>query len=305
MSMQRTPPTSSSSTTNLITTEIIAGGSDTQLNVIAKQNLRETNTSRRAKRKLDVDYEEIISALMPQMTALFQNFEKQQSAKLETLITTITTQNTEIQNSIEFLSQKYDDCLQKMDRLEKENLSYKKKIETLESKIELMENNSRFSMIEIKNIPKQETENKETLTNIVKQIGTHLEQPILTSDIRDLYRLKTKKETSNHIIVDFTTTILKSSFIKKCRTYNLVNKNNKLNTKDIGLTCEQRPIYIDEALTKQTSKLFFLAREFVKEYKNFTCWTAYGKVYMKEKNKDNTPVIRIDNEEDLKKIHTK
>lgn len=301
MSVQRTPPSSS---TNLVLSDVIIGGSDTQLNTLELQN-NSVSITRRVKRKMDDKNVDITNTLLPQITNLFEQFEKRQSSKLESFISTVTEQNSSIQNSIEFLSIKYDDFLQRMEQLELENSSYKKKIEILETKIEQMECNTRSSMIEIKNVPNQAFESKEDLRTIVCKIGEVINQPISNSDVRDVYRLKTKNQSSNHIIVDFTTVSAKVSVIKKCRDYNKTNMNSKLNTTNLGFKNTPQPIYIDEALTKMSRRMYYLAREFVKENKRFTCWTSYGKVFVKEKDRDNAPVRRINSEEDIRKISVK
>lgn len=301
MSVQRTPPSSS---TNLVLSEVITDGSDTQLNTLEHQdNL--VCVTRRMKKKRDDKREDITTTLMPEITNLFEQFEKRQSSKLETLFSNVTEQNSVIQNSIEFLSLKYDDFLQRMEHLEIENSSYKKKIEFLETKLEQMERNTRSSMIEIKNVPKQPSESKEDLRTIISKIGDVIKKPISSTDVRDVYRLKTKNPSSNHIIVDFTTVTIKAAVIKKCREYNKTNMNSKLNTSNIGFNNTPQPIYIEESLTKMSRRMYYLAREFVKENKHYTCWTSYGKVFIKEKDKHNALVIRINTEEDIRKISAK
>lgn len=239
---------------------------------------------------------------MPQITALFLSFENKQNAKMDTFLTTITEQNLEIQKSIEFLSLKYDDVILKMERLERENDSYKNRIETLESKIELLESGSCMSRVQIKNIPKQSTENKNVLMDIVKNIGHTIKKPIMDSDIRDIYRLKSKNVKNNHIVVDFTTLNLKTSVIKNSRIYDRENQNNRLNTSHIGLPGEPCTIYIDEVLTKHTSELYYRTREFVKKHNKYMCWTSYGKIYVKQKNQQDAKVIRIVSEDNLREL---
>ncbi|CAG9790246.1 unnamed protein product [Diatraea saccharalis] len=94
----------------------------------------------------------------------------------------ITHQNSEIKTSMEFISSKYDDYVDRISILEQENADYKKQIISLESKLEQIEKNSRTSMLEIRNIPKQQHENKEILRKIVMDIGK-----------KKIYTLRTEK----------------------------------------------------------------------------------------------------------------
>lgn len=297
MSVKRSPPNHMLPNTNLHHTEYIDGGSDPQLNEMG--NLR-MNSMRSIKRKPDFDKEELVAAILPELTAVLHSFEERQSARIDALVSTLTAQNMEIQKSVEFVSMKYDEQLLKIEQLMNNQSLNEKKIEELQAKVDELESGRRHSMVEIRNIPRQESENKEILTNIVKEIGNKIKQPILDSDIRDLYRVKTKNELSNHIVVDFIRTGLKVSVIKKCRTFNRDNGNDRFNTTHIGLSGKKNQIYIDEALTKRASRLFYLTRKFVKEHNQYNCWTSYGKVYIKENNKEKAKVLCIHSENDLK-----
>lgn len=246
------------------------------------------------------------NSLLSHIQDMFISFERKQNVKLEKLIDsmhTIKEQNADIQKSMEFLSTKYDEALVKIQDLEQRGKSYEAKIESLESKIEQLERYSRNSTIEIRNIPRQANENKSELRSIIKKVGETINQPILDSEIQDILRLKTNKETKNHILVNFISTTIKEGFITKCRTFNRENKENKLSTHHLQLPGPSKPIYVDESLTKLGRKLFYLARQFVKDNNYYSTWTSYGKIYLREK-KDSL-AIRIDTEQDLRKLSLK
>lgn len=261
-------------------------------------------TTRRNKRKYYETSPIGTSKILTEIRNLFENFESKQNAKIDNLlanINTVKSQNEDMKKSVEFLSQKYDEFVSKVDCLEKETLDYKKLVHTLESKIELMERNSRASIIEIKNIPAQQAESSDILRNIVKDIGSTIGQPIIDSDVQQIYRLKTKQEKTNHLVVKFNNTSLKDSIIKKVRQFNKENKENKLNTSHIHLPTQgnqRQPIYIDEALTSKARRLRFLAKELVTNKQLHSSWTAYGKVFVR-KTENSTPT-RIEEEEELR-----
>lgn len=295
MSVRRSPPKQLPSDPNLENTELTSYNSDSQLDCITK---------RRVKRKMECEQSD--NSTMAQLKILFHQFEQQQNSKLEQLILSVNTvkdQNSEIHKSMEFISKQYDDFLVRMDCLERENVAYKKRIETLEYKIEDLERSSRSSTIELRNIPKQNPESKETLRNLVKKVGDVINQPITDTDINEIFRLKTKKESNNHIIVQLSSTNMKETVIRKCRYFNKENIQNKLNTTHLQISGTPQPIYIDESLTAKAKRLRYLVREFTKAHNYHSFWTSYGKVYMREK--EGSPVIRVDCEEDLQKLDSK
>lgn len=310
MSLKRTPPMINRP--NLLKTPVTSFGSDPQLNVSSQDPMpvdhTEHNITRRLKRRLLDEHDkpsENIS-IAEQMKDMFASFETKQTSKLEKLIESILViqnQNIEIQKSVEFLSARYDDVLEKMAQLELQNKSYEVKIDSLESKIEQLERNSRSSSVEIRNIPKQTSENKTILSSLVKKVGEVIEHPISDIDIQDVYRLKTKNETGNHIVVKFATTISKDGFIKQCRTFNKTAKNNKLNTSHLKLPGSPKPIFIDESLTSLGRRLAYMARQCVKENHYHSTWTSYGKIFIK-KSQDSL-ALRIDCEQDLRNISLK
>lgn len=268
------------------------------------------NVTRRVKRKIDP----LPSSLRPEnsnpnleeIKSLILESNRQQDAKFNSLnaaMTSVMSQNAEIHKSIEFMSQKYDDLLSKMNTLQHENNEYKSRITTLESKLEHLERNSKASCVEnveIRNVPKSETEKKDTLLNLVKNVGSALQENIQDSDIRDIYRIKTKESTVGSIVVEFTTIGKKDNLIKACRTYNKNYKDQPFSTAQINYSGPCKPIYIAESLTKKAQHLHYLARQFKRTHKYHGCWTSYGKIYLRKEER--SPAILIDSEADLKKL---
>ncbi|KAJ2938181.1 hypothetical protein O0L34_g18521 [Tuta absoluta] len=298
------PPSSSLRQENLTSTMVsplTSHGSDPQINLSAldKQSRLADFITHRIKRKFgDED-----GSVIDQMKEMFASMEAKQNAKFERLLQTnleIKEQNYEIRKSLEFLSAKYDTLLEEMDDLKVHNNAHDTKIRELENKIEQLERSARNSSIEIRNLPKQPAENQPLLRTLVKKVGNTIQQEISDSDIQDVYRLKTKKESNNHIVVNFTTTSMKDGFIKQCRAFNKENKNNKLHSGHLELPGSPKPIFIDESLTINARRLSYMSRQIIKNYHYHSTWTSYGKVYIR-KSQD-SPAIRIDSEEDLTKL---
>lgn len=294
--------------TNLVNTPVTSFGSDPHIYGSAhNESIGDTEfVNRRVKRKHKSQDSPDSSSIIGQMKEMFSTYEAQQNTKYEKLIEPILAikdQNVEIQKSIDFLSSKYDEVMDKMLTLEQKNKAYEQRIESLENKIEQLERNARTSSIEIRNIPKQASENKSLLKTIVKKVSEVIEQPLSGSDIHDIFRLRTKNESNNHIVVNFTTTSCKDGFINQCRSYNKSHKEDKLNTTHLGLPGSSKPVYIDESLTSLGRRLAFLARQFVKENNYHSTWTSYGKVFLR-KSQD-SPALRIDCELDISKLSHK
>lgn len=200
------------------------------------------------------------------------------------------------------MSDMYDDFLKKISKLETERKEDKMTISILEEKIEYLERKSRSTGIELRNVPKTQGENKESLCSMVNKVLQALNIELQPNDIKDTFRLNSK-DSSNPIVAEFTTVVLKDKVLKSVKEFNKNKpKNEKLNTKCIGLPEPAKPIYISETLTYKTQRLYYLARAAQKEYGFDFCWTSQGVVYMRKK--ENFPLIKILSEADIEALKT-
>lgn len=239
----------------------------------------------RKKRKHDGEKSDI-SEIIKKM---FSSFSNEQDKRFQ-----------DLQASIDLMSNKYDEFLSKIAYLEKERQSDKLIIKELEDKLETLERKSRGVAIEIRNIPKQNGETKETLVSEISKLGEILKVDINSSNIKDIYRLKSK-DSSDPIVVDFTTVLLKEKVLNSVKSFNKIKqKGNKLNTTQLNPSYSHKPIYISEALTHKTQRLYYLARQFRKSHGYSFCWTTNGIVYLK--NNENSSHIRINCDADLEKL---
>ncbi|KAL4718883.1 hypothetical protein ACJJTC_008712 [Scirpophaga incertulas] len=195
----------------------------------------------------------------------------QQEAKISKLILTvkeIKEQNDTIRQSLEFITQEYDDLKKKFVQYEserKENLIY---IQSMESRIDTLERNERVSSLEVRNVPLSTGENKDKLCQYMKNLGDKLEIPL---------RSKNNKNT-NPIIVEFGSVVVKEEVTNRIKQLKR-DKKLELTTVTLGIEGAATPIFISENLTTKNKKLFSLAREFVKTHDYKFCWTSYGSVY--------------------------
>lgn len=240
---------------------------------------------------LDSFKEEMISTISSLFSA--------QKTELKTIakeLQDIKQTNLNIENSVEFLSRQNEELHRKVNQMELQSTKDREYIHILEDKIEDLHRNSRKTCLEIKNVPKKPQESKIDLVNMVVNLSSRIDCKIDKSEIKDVFRVQGKRDgvKNTPIIVETSSTMIKTDMLKACKSYNIRNKE-KLRAKALGLTFEEEtPIFVSEQLTAKGARLYFLARELhrTKQY-NF-CWTSFGKVYVRKG--ENSPVILINSE---------
>uniref|UniRef100_A0A2A4JFR4 FP protein C-terminal domain-containing protein n=1 Tax=Heliothis virescens TaxID=7102 RepID=A0A2A4JFR4_HELVI len=235
--------------------------------------------------------------------AAFNIFSKDQEKRFEDLvekINNIILQNSELKDSVQLMSNKHDELLKRISELECEREEDKKRIQLLQDSVENLERKSRACGIELRNVPRTSGETKESLCNLVVNVGKTLNVNIEKSNIREVFRVKSK-DNSDPIIIEFDSVLRKHNVIKGVKEFNKNrNRNDKLNTTHMGLQSPVQPIYISESLTSKTQKLYAQARAFRKNYGYKFCWTSHGIVYLRDKI--DSQQIRVNSESDLDKI---
>lgn len=284
----KSPPTSNLFTT--LSEPDINLQSSEQVNL--QHNLKDVlvNAGRRTRRRLDDDMFEQnatgSNTLLSELTKLFTDFEQKQNRKFECLnsnMSDILEQNKQIRDSITFMSEKYDEVLDRLQSAERENSALRKQISSLDAKINHLERNSRSALIEINNLPTLTSENKDTLTETLCDIGSAISQPTQRTDVKNIFRMKPKKDSKSPstVVAEFNSITQKEDFLKAVRFYNKQNLNSKLSTINIQMPGPPRPIYVAESLTSYDKHLFYQGRKLQKEGKYHSCWTNHGKIYIK------------------------
>ncbi|CAB3239588.1 unnamed protein product [Arctia plantaginis] len=297
MSVSRTPPK-----TDARPTSPSHFGSDPALYTPESRQLLDSNIMKRTKRRFN-DPSNTADITLSDILVRVEEIKKQQDSKftsLESSMKELTNQNIDIKKSMMLLSEKYDEVLGNLKSLQKENGSLKSHNKTLETKVEQFEKNMRTSMIEIRNVPVTEPENKEHLVEIAKRIGTVISVPILDSDIRDAFRIKRKDKPSGIIVVGFTSTLKREKFLRATVTYNNSNSDQRLSTNKLAIAGPDKPIYVAESLTASVRRLHYQTRLFAKRHSFDHCWISYGKVFLKRKGDQHR--LRINSEEDLRNL---
>lgn len=243
-------------------------------------------SSRMTKRKSDdITRSEILD--------LFTSLKEDQDLKFSAILNSIN----DVKVSMDCMSRKYDEALQRIDLLEESKKSQDTKIQFLENKIEILERYTRGTSIELRNVPQTTKETKEDLRNIIQKTAEALRVPLdSSSDIKDVYRINSKSEVKP-IIADFTTVFARDSFLTSYKNFNKVHSLEKLSTVTLCISGPSKPVYISENLTQKDRKLYFLAREFAKSYGYAFCWTSFGRIYLRKE--EGSPQVRIFSEGDL------
>lgn len=217
-------------------------------------------------------------------------------------LTEIEKSNRGIELAMTQLMKQNEELTKKVEQLENQRQRDNEHITILEDRLEDLQRSSRKTNIEIKNVPKSSSEDKEDLINMVLRLGQSVDCQIKRTDVRDIYRVRERKEGQKNtpIIVEFSSTILKTDIQKKSKAFNIRYKS-KLCAKHLGFTkSEDTPIFVSEQLTVKGSRLFFLARDLAKSKGYKFCWTAYGRVYVRRS--ENSPIILIKTENQVNSL---
>lgn len=292
--------TTKSKTEEMSVTE--KSGSDNNINLVG-QSLNVTPPKfvfSRAKRPREEDFVGQFSAFKEEIRNMITSLIAEQEKELKNLFTPtlsdIKKSNENIESSIGLLSRQHEDLAKKMLSLEQQSAKYREDILILESKIEDMQRAQRKSNLEMKNVPKSNNETKDDLINMVLHLGKSINCCIVKNDIRDIYRVRSKKDgqINTPIVVELASTILKTDMLKMCKAFNIKYKS-KLRAKHLGFTKnEETNVFVAEQLTTKASRLFYLARDLAKSKGYKFCWTSYGRVYVRMN--ENTPIVSINSE---------
>lgn len=258
--------------------------------------------STQKRRQDDLEYNRQFADLKEEVKKLMALFSTTQGEELLTTLKEIKKSNYNIEASLAFLTAQNEEYKRQIEQLENQVRDDKCYITILETKIEDIQMSSRKANFEIKNVPKKKTETKDDLIDMVLCLSQSIDCNIIKSDIRDIYRVRGKKsdQSNTPIIVETSSTLLKTTVLKMGKAFNIKHKA-KLCAKHLGLkTQEDTPVFLSEHLTVKGSRLYFLARDLAKSKAYKFCWTAYGKVYVRKN--ENSPIISIKSEEQVHQL---
>lgn len=250
----------------------------------------------RPKRRREQDDD--MKDLKSEMRGLFNNL----TASVEQRFNEIKQQN----NDLQFMSDRYDSVLEKLQILEEDRMKERRHIQFLEDKIVTLERKIKSTGIEIRNIPRltnnlNKPETKLEMCELVKAIAESVGTSLQVSDIKDIYRINSNKEVAKPLIAELNSVMIKEDMLRAVKNFNKErSKGEKLNTQHLKITGPPRPVFLSETLTFNTQKIFYLTREFARENQYSYCWTSRGIIYLRKA--EGQPLIRINSETDLHKL---
>ncbi|KAJ8721502.1 hypothetical protein PYW07_002277 [Mythimna separata] len=155
--------------------------SDTASDCIGSETecVGQRNITRRYKR----GYDDSVLNELKDMLADVQLRQKSQASKFNEEMQKLIQQNVKITESIQYMSDKYDEVLRQLQQTKSENSAFKTQIKTLEHKLETFERNSKASTLELKNVPESKSEDKSALIELVRSVGDVLNVKVLDTDL--------------------------------------------------------------------------------------------------------------------------
>jgi predicted RNase H-like nuclease (RuvC/YqgF family) len=211
---------------------------------------------------------------------------------------------TQLQQSAQYTSDTQDEYKRKLDSLtdDVKNLDSlqleinKIKIQNkhITSLLNLNDQRERLLNIEVVGMPEIKNENP---SELIMKICKHIGVSIMEGDILQVNRVSPRIKIQGRprvIIAKLKTRLLKDSIIS-------LGRKNRLNTKDIGITGEAKPIYINEHLTPHNKQLLKKCKEIAKNKEYQFVWSKNGRIFIRQN--DTAPALQIFDEEDIiKKI---
>lgn len=199
---------------------------------------------------------------------------------METALAALNAQYEEIFKNSQNQGKLIEELAKKTTHLEALIVERDAQILSLKTAVDNAEQYSRRKNIEIHGVKEYENEN---LVTVVTDLATKLQLPPPTSQsIETAHRLRAREGRTAPILVRFTERSTRDMWIKK-----------RVSLKGEG-------IYVNENLTRTLKNLFWNTKKTAREKNYKFVWVRNGKIFVKEK--DGSPVIRIENENDLKKI---
>lgn len=289
MPLRRTPP----STPNMFY-------SDPNLSTSETENLSPKFVSHRSKRRREEEENPEYDNFKKELLNMFKDLkagQKLHSTTLQAVKEELLEQNNKMRESVEFLSAKYDEMLEKFKKIEDARTNDRKYIQNLEGKVEHLERKLRCTSVEIRNIPTTGKESKDTLMDMVIKTGNLVNVDIKPQDFKDIFRTN-HKNGKTAIIADLNSTLLKEKLLKSINVFNGSKpRESKLNTTHLNINGPKTPIYISENLSAKTRKLFILSKEFALRNNYKYCWISYGQIYLRKNDGDAR--TKIESEADL------
>lgn len=281
--------------------------SDDQVNLTTKRkNTKKVNHSCEALDALHPDMEETLRAIIrSEFQATLQlTMEKLIAKELQPVNKMIM----EFRESVDFFSNKYEELKSVVEerntsihKLEVYNTELQTTVNEMTSRLNRVEQHLRENNVEVNGVPEHKSEN---LVSTIMQLSSTIKAQIKDGDLLNVTRIAKFDKNSDRprsIIAKFCSTRQRDSFLAAVANYNKNNKEEKLNTRHLGVAGHRSPIYVSEHLIPSTKALHAAARLKAREMHYKFVWVRNGRVYVR-KNEVSGKAIFIRNNDCLKFI---
>ncbi|KAL0841765.1 hypothetical protein ABMA28_014029 [Loxostege sticticalis] len=159
---------------------------------------------------------EVFKMEMRQLITTLVSSQREEMRQLNLTMKEIKDTNKNIEASLTYLTSQNEELKQKINTLEERTRQDREYIIFLEDKLDDMQLASRKSNFEIKGVPRTESETKQDLLEMVVTLSETIDCKINKSDIKDIYRVRSKKpdQKSTPIVVETGSVLLKTDILK-------------------------------------------------------------------------------------------
>lgn len=220
----------------------------------------------------------------------------------------------EIENSVQYNSNqldtvigklndtisKYERLMNRMNELEKENATLRKKTREQEARIDALENRQRIENIEVRNMPETRGEN---VIEIVKEIGKTIGiEDVKDGDIQVAHRvdMMNKERGNRPIVAHLTSRYMRNIWLQKFKNYRKQEngQTRQLTSNQIHPRLPNQPIYLNEHITPTMKLLLNETKEFAKSKGIKYVWIKDVCILVKRNDTDQR-VMKIKSRDEL------
>lgn len=214
----------------------------------------------------------------------------------------INRQISGFSESLAFMSKQYDALLQSItekneiiNNLVAKNEKLEMQVNNLTDRLCLVEQSMRSANLEITGIPENRSEN---LLKTVEQLARTIEVPIAEADILHVTRVAKQNKESNRprsVVVKLCSQRRRDEILAAVSKFNKKNKDDKLNSKHLGLGGRCEPVFVSEHLTLANKNLHAMARKKAKESGFKFVWIRDGRIFARKNEQSHAIYIKTEN----------
>lgn len=210
----------------------------------------------------------------------------------------------ELQNSVQYVSNQYDDLMKTIGKITNDYKSLltecdvlRSTIDNLSERLNNMEQQARDGNVEIHGVPYHKSENVLVIVNKIAEV--------VSCDLKDNDILKCtrvagiNKDNKRHrsIIVKMRSSRCRDDFYSAVGRYNKSHPKNKLNSSLLGIAGENSPVYVSEHLSPANKALHAATRAKCKELLYKFVWVRNGRIFARKN--ETSPFIFVKNRQVL------